>query len=261
MRWIMTSDCMALKIEDGIARIALSRLPATWDEVCAFASDLEEATDAMSYGSGVNVVLLEGVRIEAFRMTDELVEAFWANHRKSDGLQPSITRALAQINLPIVGVFDGPVTGIGLELALCCDVRLSSDSATYGLPHINFGLIPWEGGTQRLTRMVGLPKALELILLGDTISAREAQRTGLVHRVLSTDELSKSAMELALDMAQKSPLSMSYSKEAIISGMDLSLAQGLRMEADLYFLMHSSIDRTEGIRAFQEKRKPKFTGK
>lgn len=182
----------------------INRLPTTWDEACGLESDLQEAIGAMAYGSDIRVILLEGGPAEAFKMTDALVEAFWTNTNKMDWLQPSITAALAQTSLPIIGAFNGPVTGVGLELALCCDVRIASEAATFSMPHINFGLIPWEGGSQRLVWIVGQAKALELILLGESISAHEAQRIGMIHRIVTTDMLKKSAWDLAADMAQKS---------------------------------------------------------
>jgi enoyl-CoA hydratase/carnithine racemase len=121
--------------------------------------------------------------------------------------------------------------------------------------------MPWDGGTQRLARLVGRAKALELILLGETIDAPEAHRIGLVHKVISHDELMTVVMDLAQKMAAKSSVSLAYVKEAIHKGMDLTLEQGLRLEADLYYLMHTTKDRTEGIKAFREKRQPQFKGK
>ena len=116
------------------------------------------------------------------------------------------------------------------------------------------------GGTQRLPRLVGKGKALELVLAGDTIDAQEAHRIGLVNRVVPENVLEKTVMELAKDIASKSPIALRYAKEAMNAGLDLTLEQGLRLEADLYMLLHTTSDRTEGIRAFQEKRKPRFTG-
>ncbi len=129
------------------------------------------------------------------------------------------------------------------------------------MSQITAGEMPWDGGTQRLARLVGRAKALELILLGETIDAPEAHRIGLVHKVVPHDELMTVVMDLTQKMAAKSPVSLAYVKEAIHKGMDLTLEQGLRLEADLYYLIHTTGDRTEGIKAFREKRRPQFKGK
>jgi enoyl-CoA hydratase/carnithine racemase len=129
------------------------------------------------------------------------------------------------------------------------------------MPQVADGQMPWDGGTQRLARLVGRGKALELLLLGEAIEAREAQRIGLVHRAVPHAELMTVVMDMAHKMAGKSPTSLAYVKEAIHKGMDLTLEQGLRLEADLYYLIHTAGDRTEGIRAFREKRQPQFKGK
>jgi enoyl-CoA hydratase/carnithine racemase len=120
--------------------------------------------------------------------------------------------------------------------------------------------LPSDGGTQRLPRLVGQGKALELILTGRLIDAVEAERIGLVHRLVAAEALRSSAMDIALEMASKSPLSLRYAKEAVYGGMDLTLNQGVKMEMDLYLLLFSTRDRVEGITAFKEKRKPRFEG-
>jgi enoyl-CoA hydratase len=129
------------------------------------------------------------------------------------------------------------------------------------LPHIRLGLIPWDGGTQRLSRLVGRGKALEMILTGEMIDAQEADRIGLVSKIIPSGELIATATNMAREMASKGSIALRYVKEAVYKGMDLTIEQGLRLEADLYFLLHTTKDRAEGIQAFREKKTPKFEGK
>jgi enoyl-CoA hydratase/carnithine racemase len=137
---------------------------------------------------------------------------------------------------------------------------VASDIARFGLPQIAKGKIPAGGGTQRLPRLIGRGKALELILTGDIINAQEALEIGLIHKIVAGNALVSEVENIATSMASKGILALKYAKEAVIKGMDLTLEQGLRLEADLYMLLHTSHDRTEGINAFQQKRPPNFKG-
>jgi enoyl-CoA hydratase/carnithine racemase len=167
---------------------------------------------------------------------------------------------VSQIKQPVIAAIRGDALGPGLELAMACDIRIGTESSRFSLPQIQEGRIPAGGGTQRLPRLVGPGKAMEMILTGAAIDAEEACRIGLLNRVVAQEDLMSAAISLAEDMALKSPLSLSYAKEALYSGMDLTLDQGLKMEMDLYLLLFSTQDRTEGITAFKEKRKPEFKG-
>jgi len=168
---------------------------------------------------------------------------------------------VAKLDIPIITAMNGYTIGQDLELALACDIRIASDTSHFGLPHVREGLIPWDGGTQRLSRLVGRAKAIEIILTGEIIDAQEAHRIGLVHKVVENSELMNVVMNMAQEIASKGPISLRYAKEAIHKGMDLTLKQGLRLEADLYFLLHTTRDRMEGIKAFQGKRTPQFQGR
>jgi enoyl-CoA hydratase/carnithine racemase len=161
----------------------------------------------------------------------------------------------------VIAAISGDAIGQGLELALACDIRIASEASRFGLPQIESGVIPWDGGTQRLSRLVGKGKALEMILTGEMIEAQEALRIGLVHKVLPKKDLTEVTMKMAQEMASKGPIALRYTKEAIYKGMDMTLEQGLHLEADLYLLIHTSKDRTEGIQAFREKKKPQFEGR
>lgn len=174
---------------------------------------------------------------------------------------PSAVERLAAVPQPVVAGIGGGSDGSGLEMILACDIRIAAEGSSFRFSQVAKGMIPCHGGTQRLSRVVGRAKALEMILTGEAIDAREAYRIGLIHKVVPKENLKQSVTSLAQTIADKGPLALRYAKEAVYGGMDLTLAQGLRLEADLYMLLHTSHDRTEGIRAFQEKRRADFTGK
>ncbi len=168
---------------------------------------------------------------------------------------------VASIEKPVIAAINGDAFGTGLEIALACDIRIASDKTRFALPQVAKGQIPADGGTQRLPRIIGRGKALELLMTAATLTAQEALEIGLVSKVVPEDALSAEAQKLAETVAAKGPLALRYLKEAIIKGMDMTLEQGLRLEADLYFLLHTTSDRTEGIKSHLEKRTPKYKGK
>jgi enoyl-CoA hydratase/carnithine racemase len=172
----------------------------------------------------------------------------------------SLVAPVAKLKQPVIAAIRGNAVGLGLELALACDIRVGIDSARFGLPQVRDGLIPFNGGTQRLPRLIGQGRAMQMILTGELIDAAEALRIGLINRVVASDSLANTVMDMAQEMATKSPLSLSYVKEALYGGRDLTLDQGLRMELDLYLLLFTTSDRVEGITAFKDKRKPDFKG-
>ncbi len=173
----------------------------------------------------------------------------------------SVVAPVAQIRQPVIAAVEGDAMGLGLELALACDIRLATEGAHFGLPQVAEGLIPSAGGTQRLPRLIGQSRALDMILTGKTVDSAEALRIGLVNRVVPATRLMEVATGLAQEMGARSPLSMSYVKEALYGGLDMTIDQGMRLELDLYLLLFSTQDRIEGITAFNEKRKPEFQGR
>jgi enoyl-CoA hydratase len=172
----------------------------------------------------------------------------------------SIVESAASLEVPVIIGLHGFIAGQALELALACDIRIATAESQFAFPQISMGLIPFEGATQRLPRIVGAAKALEMILTGEKIDTQAAYQIGLVNRIVKPDELSAAITTMAQKMSEASVVSLRYAKEAITKGMELTLEQGLRLEADLYFLMHTTKDRKEGIKAFREKRKPQFKG-
>lgn len=173
---------------------------------------------------------------------------------------PSIVESAASLEIPVLIGLNGYIAGQALELALACDIRIATSQSQFAMPQTSMGFIPFAGGTQRLPRIVGTAKALEMILTGEKIDAQTGYQIGLVNRIVDPEELTAAIMSTAQKMSATSAISLRYAKEAITKGMDLALEQGLRLEADLYFLMHTTKDRQEGIKAFRAKRKPKFKG-
>ena len=167
---------------------------------------------------------------------------------------------LGALTKPTIAVLNGDAIGVGLELALACDLRLAKAGAQFGLPQLSEGLIPFCGGTQRLPRIIGQARALELILTAKRIDASQAQQIGLVTETIEPDLFAARVDEVLSGLLEKGPLALRFGKEAVLKAMDLSLEQGARLEEDLYVLLQTTRDRAEGVRAFLAKRKPVFTG-
>jgi len=235
-----------------IASITLNRPEAGNRLNLKLAQELEDVCHQINQDDDVYVVILTGAGNKTFCKGSQL---------EKSGTIGSVASAIAGIEKPVIAAINGDALGQGLELILSCDIRLSSDKAKFSFSQVAQGLIPADGGTQRLPRIVGRGKALELILTAETITAGEALEIGLVSKVVPRRELIAEAEALAKTIAAKGPIALKFIKEAVNKGLDLTLEQGLRLEADLYFLLHTTKDRTEGIKAFLEKRTPKFKGK
>jgi enoyl-CoA hydratase len=172
-----------------------------------------------------------------------------------------IFTAIEEFPKPVIAMINGFCLGGGLELALACDIRIACDTAKLGQPEINLGIIPGGGGTQRLTRLVGEGKAMELILTGDPVDAAHAKEIGLVNSVVTAADLRPTVLNLAARIAEKSPIALRMAKDAVKSAARMNLREGLERETDLFSLTFGSEDKAEGVRAFLEKRKPDFKGR
>ncbi len=172
-----------------------------------------------------------------------------------------LTKLIENYRKPVIAAINGFALGGGTEIALACHVRIAAESAKMGQPEVKLGLIPGFGGTQRLARLVGKGKAMELILSGRTIDAQEALSIGLVNRVVPSADLTAACEALAREMMDNAPLALEYSIKAINEGLDRPLSEGLLLEAELFGNACSTEDSKEGTRAFLEKRKPNFQGK
>jgi enoyl-CoA hydratase len=162
---------------------------------------------------------------------------------------------------PVIAAINGFALGGGCELALACHIRIASATAQIGLPEVTLGIIPGYGGTQRMARLLGKAKALELICTGDRVDAAEAEKIGLVNKVVAPDQLMASAEEMAKKMISRGPLAVRAAIEAVMSGSEMPSAEGQFLEATLFGLLCSSEDQKEGMKAFLEKRPANFKGK
>jgi enoyl-CoA hydratase len=169
--------------------------------------------------------------------------------------------AIRAVRTPLVAAVSGFCLGGGCELAMLCDLIVAAESATFGQPEINLGVLPGAGGTQRLTRAVGKAVAMDMILTGRTLSAREALAYGLVARVVAQEAWLTEARRVAAEIAAKSPISVRLAKEAVDEAFEAPLAVGVEFERRAFYLARASEDATEGLNAFLEKRLPEFEGK
>lgn len=168
---------------------------------------------------------------------------------------------LKRISKPIIGAISGHTLGGGCELAMNCDIIIASETAKFGQPEINIGIMPGAGGTQRLTRTIGKFRAMEMILTGQPINAREAEKHGLVNRVYPVESYFEESKKLAFQIAQKAPVATRLAKEAILKSFDTPLEEGLQFERLSFYLLFSTEDMKEGMKAFTEKRQAQFKGR
>jgi len=259
----MAYEAIRYELADGIATITLNR-PAVHnamnermrEELTACFGELARAEDA-------RVIIVTGTGERAFSAGADIREfvvpqvpvRFRDSRRRVD-----FRAAMDRCPQPIIAAIRGFALGGGLELALACDIRIAGEDSQLGLTEVNLAIIPGGGGTQRLPRLVGRGKALEMILTGARVDAREALRIGLVERVVPATEVLSSAQALARTLAEKAPVALRYAKEAVVKGLGVPLEDGLRLENDLATLLRTTDDRVEGAKAFLEKRKPRFTG-
>lgn len=221
------------------------------------------ALDELAKDETVRVVVITGAGEKAFVAGADIGE-FQANTpdtQRDVMLSRSLFNAIDTFPKPVIAMINGFCLGGGNELAMACDLRIASEKAKFGQPEINLGIICGGGGTQRLTKLIGETRAMQLILTGDQIDAATALQFGLVNAVHAPEELETKTMELANKLAEKAPIALRYSKEAVKLASRSNLDEGLRREIDLFALCFATEDKREGVAAFLEKRKPEFKGK
>ena len=224
--------------------------------------ELGQAMEAIAVDAAVKVVIITGAGSLAFVAGADIKEigqfASVEEAKAMAALGQQVFLKVQRLGKPVIAAINGVCLGGGLELAMSAHLRISGDRARFGQPEVTLGIIPGWGGTQRLPRLIGKAKATEWILTGDLYSAQEAGRLGLVNQIVPQDQVLKTAKDMARRLAAKSAVAVSQSLQAIESGMELPLEQGLAKEAAAFAAVAASEDSREGVRAFLEKRQPQF---
>lgn len=249
------------KGEDGVGIIRLNRPKAlnalNYDTMVA----VVEAAEAWDRDESVSAIVLTGSE-KAFAAGADIKEMAakgYTDMYASDWF--AYWQRLTQVRLPIIAAVQGYALGGGCELAMMCDIIVAGEGAKFGQPEINLGVIPGMGGSQRLTRAIGKAKAMDMILTARNIGAEEAERAGLVSRVVPDAEVLDTAQDIAASIAQKSLPAAMMAKEAVAAAFETPLAQGLTFERRIFHSLFATEDQKEGMAAFAERRTPKFTNR
>ena len=255
---------LTVKVQDGVAFLTLDRPGARNALSKGLVAAGQAALSTLSADESVRCLVVTGGGDKAFCAGADLKERLamsLAETRLFLDALGTFFNALAAFRAPTIAAINGAAFGGGLELALCCDIRLAAADALMGLPEVKLGISPGAGGTQRLTRACGVAVAKGLILTGRKVNAAEALRLGVLSAVLPGADLASEAGKWAADIAEAGPLALAQAKSAIDQGQGQSLSQGLATERACYEVVLASADREEGLRAFAEKRAAKYEGR
>ena len=260
----MTYQNLLLDRDGAVAVITINRPEKRNALNSETVDELRRAILALKHDDGVRAVVIIGAGDKAFIAgadINELAEQTPVGGRERAHRGQHVLDLIETMGKPVVAAINGVALGGGCELAMACTIRIAADTARLGQPEINLGLMPGYAGSQRLPRLVGKGRALELLLTGDAITAAEAHRIGLVNRVVPAAELAAEARKLAATLADKAPVAARYIIDAVNRGLEMSSAEAELYEATLFGLVSTTEDMREGTRAFLDKRKPQFKGK
>jgi enoyl-CoA hydratase len=259
----MAFDNLLLEHDGAVAILTLNRPKVLNALNGPMLDELGRAMLDLKRDDTVRVVIITGAGEKAFVAgadINELAVQSPTSGREHALAGQHVFDLIENLGKPVIAAINGFALGGGCELAMACTLRLAADTAKLGQPEINLGILPGYAGTQRLPRLVGKGKALEIILTGAPVSAAVAERIGLVNRVVPASELIQEARTLAAALARQAPAAMRYIISAINNGLEMPFAEGCAYEATLFGLVAATEDMREGTRAFLEKRKPQFTG-
>jgi enoyl-CoA hydratase len=259
-RFIRVDDPMAG--HDGVALVTIDR-PATLNALSfGLLDELADELERLDRDGRTRVAVLTGAGERAFAAGADIVElADQTPERLRTERRFDAWNRLWSIEIPLIAAVRGFALGGGCELAMTCDLIVAGDDAQFGQPEIRIGVMPGAGGTQRLTRAIGVARAMELILTGRSIPAAEALAAGLVTTVVPASDTVGAALDLADRIAAMPPLAVRAAKRSVLAAAELPLAAGLRAEREAFFDLFATDDQREGMRAFQEKRRPTWTGR
>ncbi len=250
--------------DNGIATITMNRPQALNALNTATLKELDNLLDVIAGDSGVKVVILTGSGEKAFVAGADIAEMkpLSALEGRAFGkMGQAVFNKLENLPQPVIAAVNGFALGGGCELAMACDLRIASDKAKFGQPEVSLGITPGFGGTQRLPRLVGKGRAMELLFTGDVIDAAEAYRIGLVNKVVASDELLATAKAAAQKIMARAEVAVQLCKAAINEGLNMDLASGMAYEREVFGLCFATSDQKEGMAAFLEKRAASFSGK
>ena len=260
-------DFVSTELDGSVAVVTIDHPPVNALSA-PLLEELEAEIDRLDADDGVRAIVLVGAGERAFVAGADISEFPSLRQTAADAQEHGSARGIQKLGhrmdaarTPFVAAIHGFCLGGGLELAMCCDIRVASEDAQLGQPEIKLGLIPGGGGTQRLPRLVGIGRAQYLNMTGDFIDAATASEWGLVEKVVSREELRGTALGIAQTIAARSPVSVAVLRELARTTRDLPLEEGLRREADGFRRCLESDDGAEGVAAFLEKREPQFTGR
>lgn len=255
----MTFETILLDKQDGVGLVTLNRPDALNALNNQLLSELGEALLALDADNNIGAIVVTGSEKAFAAGADikEMAQLSFTEVVKGDKFA-DINNVFARVRKPVIAAVSGYALGGGCEIAMACDFIIAADSAKFGQPEIKLGVIPGIGGSQRLTRLVGKSKSMDMMLTGRMMDAVEAERAGLVSRIVPTDDLLDSTLEVAASIAELSLPSVCAAKEATNRALETTLAEGLLYERRIFHSLFATEDQKEGMNAFIEKRQPQF---
>lgn len=259
----MSYETLLVSVQDHVATLIINRPDKRNALNATVRREIVEALDGLRNDDTVRVVVFTGAGDKAFVAGADIAEFAERSAIEQRAVMNDriVFDEIAAFSRPTIAMINGYAFGGGCELALACDVRVAARSAKLGQPEIKLGILPGGGGTQRLPRLIGSGRALRMILTGDAVSAEEAERIGLVDQVVDDGALAATVAALAAQIAAHSPVAVRLARDAVRAAFEAPLSAGLAYERELFITAFASDDRTEGVRAFLEKRAPEFKGR